>query len=115
MTEFEQTLLKRIESLEKEVKRLKSVQPAQIEYFENLPLDAVVGKEYVAWRFGCSLRAVQRGEQGTGSIRRVSNKPLKFIKREVDAAFNRKNKPVKVLAAEFAAAGKPVRKRSIIK
>jgi len=121
MTDFELKLLARIENLEVEVKRLKSEKksklftPEEIAYFEALPPNATVTKDYVAFKFGCSERAVQRGEAGTHKIPRVSRKPLKFIKREVDAAWREYRRTAKDKAAQERAKAKPVkRKRSII-
>lgn len=116
MNDFEQ-ILARLADLEKQVAQLKverSAAEKAVDY-EALPLDSVVGKDYVAYRFGCSKRAVVRKEAGTGAIRRVSLKPLKFIKRDVDAAFWAKTTPAKVLAAKFANDARPVRKKSVVK
>lgn len=99
MTEFEEKILERLGFIEEELKRLKTDKPAQA--FDDLPPGAVVGKDYVAWRFGITERAVQRGENGTNKIHRVSNKPMKFIKREVDKVWAEMTKPVKQKAAEI--------------
>lgn len=99
MTAFEETILERLSFLEEEVMRLKTGKPAG--GFEDLPDSSVVGKDYVAYRFGITERAVQRGKGGTDKIRRVSNKPMKFIKREVDAVWSEKTKTPKQKAAEL--------------
>lgn len=70
-------------------------------YFENLPPGAVVGREYVAYRFDCIEDAVVRGRFGTDKIRRVRNSPVKFIKREVDAVWQNLNQPVAEKAAKY--------------
>lgn len=115
MSELERTILERLKNLELEVERLKSEKkPEDLTYFESLPPTATVGKDYVAYRFGCSERAVMRGEAGTHRIRRVSRKPLKFIKREVDAVWREQTKSVGEKAAEIRAEGRQIRRRSII-
>lgn len=109
--------MERLAHLEAEVERLKSAAPNEAEralVFERLPDSATVGKDYVAYRFGCSERAVVRGEAGTHRLKRISQRPLKFIKREVDAAFREAMRPVAEKAAEARANARPVR-RSIIK
>lgn len=117
MSEFERTILERIANLENEVKRLKSEKSAGIaNEFERLPATATVGKDYVAYRFHCSEESVVRGRAGTVRLtaKRVSDKPLKWIKRDVDAAWREYTKPAKERAAEERAKAKPVKKRSII-
>lgn len=112
------TILERIESLESEVKRLKSEKSADAaNEFERLPATATVGKNYVAYRFLCSEEAVVRGRAGTHCLRtkQVSKKPLKWIKRDVDAAWREHTKPADERAAEERAKAKPVKKRSIVK
>lgn len=103
--------------LEAQVEALKSGTTAAEEavLFERLPRDAPVGKDYVAYRFGCTMRAVVRGEAGTGAIRRISKKPLKFIKREVDEAWRKHTKTPKEKAADAIANAKPRRRLSVIK
>lgn len=116
MTEFERQLLDRIESLEKEVRRLKSDKepviftPEEIAYFEALPASATVGKDYVAYRFKCSLRSAQRGDAGTDAIPRASRRPLKFIKEKVDEVWRRHSKTPEEKAAEARAKAKKVRR-----
>jgi hypothetical protein len=115
-------ILARLESLEKELRELKSarksetVSPDRIAYFESLPADAVVGKDYAAYRFGVSERAIKRGECGTACLnaKRLPGKLFKWIKRDVDAAFEKLTKPVVVAAAEFAARGTVVKRRKSI-
>lgn len=118
MSEFEEKVWKRLDDLEKTVERLKSEKSAAdiANEFERLPSTATVGKDYVAYRFGCTEEAVVRGRAGTHLLknRRVSEKPLKFIKRDVDAAWREYTRPAKEKAAEERAKAKPVRKRSII-
>ena len=111
------TILERIENLENEVERLKSVNPTRAAAFEALPQNATVGKDYVAYRFGCSEEAVVRGRAGTHLLKekRVSEKPLKWIKRDVDAAWREQTRPAKEKAAEERAKAKPVRRRSTVK
>ena len=120
MTEFEETILERLKLLESEVKRLKSEKAAAAAdvaaRFEQLPENATVGKDYAAYRFGCSEEAVVRGRAGTHLLRtkRVSDKPLKFIKRDVDAAWKQYTKPAAEKAAEERFNSKPVKRRGSI-
>jgi len=87
MTDFKRTIPERPANLESEVERLNPVSaPGKAAEFGALPGNATAGKDHVAYRFGCSLRAVVCGETGTHRISRVSRRPLKFIKREIDAA-----------------------------
>jgi hypothetical protein len=117
MTEFERKVWEKLNHLENEVERLKSEKSAAdkaIE-FERLPDSAVVGKDYIAYRFGCSENSVMRREAGTNKIRRVSNKPIKAIKREVDAAWREHTRPTKEKAVEARADARPIkRRRSLI-
>lgn len=73
----------------------------QVTFFENLPSSAVVGVDYVAYRFGVASTAVVRGRFGTDQIRRIRQKPIAFIKREVDAVFNQLHKPITETAAQY--------------
>lgn len=120
MTEFEKTILERISYLESEVTRLKSEKSAAADIatqFERLPENATVGKDYVSFRFGCSEVAVMRGRAGTHLLRtkRVSAKPLKFIKRDVDAAWKKYSKPeTEAAAADERLRAKPVKRRKSI-
>jgi len=118
VSEFEEKVWKRLDDLEKKVEQLKSEKSAAdcaVE-FERLPNSATVGKDYAAYRFGCSEEAVVRERAGTHLLRKklVSDKPLKWIKRDVDAAWREHTKPANEKAAEERAKAKPVRKRSII-
>jgi hypothetical protein len=102
MTEFEQKVLHELADLRKTVERLCSdFTINQITYFENLPAAAVVGTDYVSYRFGCSEDAVIRGRFETDKIPRLRNKPLAFIKRNVDAIWQNLNKPISEVAAEY--------------
>lgn len=102
MTVFEKTILERLDALTKAVESLRSdFTISQITYFENLPPTAVVGADYVAYRFGINQSAVVRGRFDTDKIPRARNKPLAFIKRNVDAVWNNLNKPVSEAAAEY--------------
>lgn len=101
MTELEETILKRLDFLEREFARLKTGGANLGSEFEALPDSSVVGKDYVAFRFGITERAVLRGEAGTHRIRRVSKKPLKFVKSEVDAVWRQKTKAPKKKAADL--------------
>ena len=102
MTEFEQKVLAELASLRQMVESLRSdFTISQITYFENLPPAAVVGVDYVAYKFNVSESAVVRGRFDTDRIRRLRQKPLAFIKREVDQIFMEITKPSSEVAAEY--------------
>ncbi len=102
MTEFEREILTELIDLRKAVESLKSdFTLSQITYFENLPPAAVVGTDYVAYRFGCSESAVVRGRFETNKIPRLRDKPIAFIKRDVDAIWQNLNKSVPEKAARY--------------
>lgn len=102
MTEFEKKVLDELTDLRKSVESLRSnYSLSQITYFENLPPTATVGTDYVAYRFGCSQAAVVRGRFDTAKIPRFRNKPIAFIKRNVDAVWHELNKPVSEIAAKY--------------
>jgi uncharacterized protein with von Willebrand factor type A (vWA) domain len=102
MTEFEQRVLKELRELNRKFESLKSdFTLSQITVFENLAQDAVVGTDYVAYRFGCRESAVVRGRFETDKIPRFRDKPVKFIKRTVDAVFNEINESVEEKAARY--------------
>ena len=110
-SEVAKEILERLEALQRDMNDMRRRFVEQSP-FEHLAADAVVGKDYVAWRFGCSVRAVKCGERGINKIPRVSNKPLKFLKRNVDAAWVKANKPAAEKAAEFKQAARPIRRKS---
>ena len=100
MTEFEQRVLSELADLRQIVESLRSdYSIAQITYFENLPPAAIVGADYVAFRFSCSESAVVRGRFETSQIPRLRDKPIAFIKRDVDAVWLNLNKSVPEKAA----------------
>lgn len=102
MTDFEQKLIEEIQSLRAEMSAMRSeFALSKITYFENLPIDAVVGCDYVAYRFGTSETAVRRGRFNTGAIPRLREKPIAFLKRNVDAVFQEKTRPPKEKAAKL--------------
>ncbi len=102
MTEFELKVLSELIDLRKTVESLKSdFSIGQITYFENLQPAAVVGVDYVAYRFGCSQSAVVRGRFETDKIRRLRNKPIAFIKRNVDAVWHNLNQTNSEKAAKL--------------
>ncbi|HMS41117.1 MAG TPA: hypothetical protein PKE69_12880 [Pyrinomonadaceae bacterium] len=99
---IETTILERLDTLTKAVESLRSdFTISQITFFENLPPTAVVGADYVAYRFGCSQSAVVRGRFETDRIPRFRNKPIAFVKRNVDAVWHELNKPVSEIAAKY--------------
>ncbi len=102
MTDFEQRILTELTDLRKMVEGLKSdYSIAQITYFENLPPAAIVGTDYVAFRFNCSESAVVRGRFETNRIPRLREKPVAFIKRNVDAVWLNLNQPISEKAAKY--------------
>lgn len=113
-------ILKRLEQVESELKSLKSAKsPADTANdFERLPPTSTVGKDYVAYRFGCSEVAVQRGRAGTHKLRPFlkSEKPLLWIKSDVDRVWREHSKSPKEKALEgFAKDTGRQRRKSIIK
>lgn len=122
MSEFEQKILDRLTTLETEVERLKSEKLAANKAleFERLPDSATVGKDYVAYRFKCSEERVMRGKSGTGKIPRLSKRPLKFLKKDVDDVWGEYSKTPKEKAAALIQKANerkqnPKRRKSIIK
>lgn len=102
MTDFEKKLLEEITSLRAEMAAMREeFSLSRITYFENLPPSAVVSTDYAAYRFGCSESAVLRGRFETYRIPRFRDKPIKFIKREVDRVFAELNRPTKEKASEI--------------
>ncbi len=102
MTEFECKILIEISDLRKMVEDLSSgYSIARITYFENLPPAAIVGTDYVAFRFCCSESAVVRGRFETSKIPRLRDKPIAFIKRDVDAIWQNLNRSVPEKAAKY--------------
>lgn len=120
MPGFEERVLERLEFLENEVRRLASgkTESETANEFERLPATATVGKEYVAYRFRCSLEAVRRGRAGTHRLRPfcITAKPMRWIKRDVDDAWREmsRSKTEKALS-EISNASGTKRRRSIIK
>ena len=102
MTEFERKILTELTDLRKMVEGLSSgYSIARVTYFENLPPAAIVGTDYAAFRFSCSESAVVRGRFETNKIPRLREKPIAFIKRDVDAIWQNLNKSVPEKAAEY--------------
>ncbi|HXH69795.1 MAG TPA: hypothetical protein VNI60_05545 [Pyrinomonadaceae bacterium] len=102
MTEFELKVLSELIDLRKTVESLKSdFSISQITYFENLQPGAIVGVDYVSYRFGCSQSAVVRGRFETDKIPRLRNKPIAFIKRDVDVVWQNLNQPISEKAAKY--------------
>lgn len=102
MSEFEQMILSELSEIKDALAALRSdFTLSQITYFENLAPDAPVGTDYVAFRFGCKEAAVIRGRFETDKIPRFRNKPLTFIKRDVDALWKELNRSVSEKAARI--------------
>ena len=102
MTDFERTVLSELADLRRIVESLKSdYSIAQITYFENLSPAAIVGTDYVAFRFSCSESAVVRGRFETNRIPRLREKPIAFIKRNVDGVWLNLNQPMQEKAAKY--------------
>jgi hypothetical protein len=118
MGDFQEIVLKRLDDLEKTVEQLKSENSKAnraIE-FERLPAGSIVGKDYVAYRFGTSEESVLRGRAGTHLLKskRISERPLQWIKRDVDAIFSEYTKSIPEKAAEESVNAKPVKRRKSI-
>ncbi|MCA1623163.1 MAG: hypothetical protein LC768_06790 [Acidobacteria bacterium] len=102
MTDFERQVLSELADLRKTVESLKSdFTLSQITYFEHLPAGAIVGADYVAYKFGCSEEAVVRGRFETDRIPRLRKKPVAFVKRAVDEVWLNLNQPVSEKAAKL--------------
>ncbi len=102
MTSFEQKILLELADLKKMVERLEfNYSFAQTTYFENLPAAAIVGVDYVGFRFNCSEPAVVRGRFGTNKIPRLRDKPIAFIKRDVDEIWQNLHQPIQEKAAKY--------------
>lgn len=119
MSGFE-AIMKRLDVLENEVQQLRAEKKIAdlANEFERLPVTATVGKEYVAYRFGCSIEAVRRGRAGTHRLRAklVTAKPMRWVKRDVDEVFREWSRPATEKALlEISNASKRSRRRSIIK
>lgn len=101
MTEFE-IILGELEKLKQTVESIRSdFTISQVTYFENLQPMAVVGVDYVSYRFACSENAVVRGRFETYKIPRLRRKPLAFIKSDVDSVWMSLNTSVSELAAKL--------------
>jgi hypothetical protein len=74
---------------------------AQATYFENLQPAAIVGVDYVAYRFNCSESAVIRGRFETNRIPKIRKSPIAFIRRDVDEIWRNLNSPVSEKAAKI--------------
>lgn len=102
MTESERKILEKLAELESAILSLRSeFSISRVTYYENLDPAAVVGTDYVAFRFDCSQEAVVRGRFGTDSVPRLREKPIKYIKRDVDAVWRSLNRPVEEKVAEI--------------
>jgi hypothetical protein len=74
-----------LQKIKAELEQLKE-QMLYIEALYQIPsADAIVGAGYVARLINCSEESVVRGRFGTDRLRRVREKPVGFVKREVDA------------------------------
>lgn len=101
-------LREQMDALRGEIAELRRAAETVEPDFNDLRDDAVVGKDYVAHRFGCSVRAVLNGLSGTRDIPRVSRSPLKFVKRDVDAAFaKQRSRSLAERAADIRQNAKP--------
>lgn len=102
MTEFERQILDRLIALESAVNSLRSeFTISQITFFENLSPFAIVGADYVSYRFGCSQDAVIRGRFETDRIPKIRKKPIGFRKSDVDAVWQNLNVSTSDKAAEL--------------
>lgn len=89
-------LNERVKKLEQIIESL-SIQLLRVNHAE------IVGKEYVAEKFGISQNAVIRGKNGTNKIPRISkpNEKMRFRKKDVDRVWATLNKSVQEKAAEY--------------
>jgi hypothetical protein len=77
-------------------------------------VDDLVDAHYVAARFGCSVRGVQSGAFGTKALPRISRRPLRFRRADVDKLLRelaRKNEAPKQRALKLLDRKEPRRKR----
>ena len=114
-----EAILERLDYLENEVRRLsaKNSEADAANDFERLPPTATVGKEYVAYRFRCSIEAVRRGRAETSRLRSklITAKPMRWIKRDVDEAWREFSKSATEKALDaIAVAPRTKRRKSII-
>ena len=77
----------------------------------RLPDDQIVGAEYVAALFDCSVDAVIRKRFGTAKIRRVRLSPVGFRKADVHTVLKDLTRPARDIAAQIVGSAK-TRKRS---
>ncbi len=82
------------------------VPPAPVEYDGDL-----VDARYVAARFSCSVRSVQKGACGTGAIMRVSSNPLRFRRADVHAALKRMHDEAQRVKARRYGSGRLLRRK----
>ena len=110
MNDF-QTLMQELKQLRERVDRLESEKSLASSEFQKLPPNSIVGKEYVAWRFGISVRAVERGEHGTDKLR-ISKKgeKLRFRKDTVDRHWQKISQPVAEKVASLRSSVRSVRR-----
>ena len=105
MTELEQIKAK-LAQLEEEMIFLRAA--------SGLPSpDAIVGAEYVARLIDCPPESVVRGRFGTDRLRRVREKPVGFVKREVDEWHRRNITPKEEKAAEIRRKTGLIRRKKI--
>src|SRR5438045_428251 len=110
MTEFEKSVIERLDALTRAVESLRAdFSISQITFFENLPPGAIVGLDYVAYKFGCTEAAARRGRFGTDKIRKLRKKPIAYVKRDVDVVWLNLSKSVSEVAAEIRYKTKKIR------
>lgn len=103
MTELDE-IKSRLAQLEEEILFLRAA--------SGIPSpDAIVGAEYVARLIDCPAESVVRGRFGTDVLRRVREKPVGFVKREVDAWHKQNITPTKEKAAEIRRRTKLIRRK----
>lgn len=74
--------------------------------------EAIVGAEYVARLIDCPVESVVRGRFGTNALRRVREKPVGFVKKEVDAWHRKNITPMPEKAAEIRRTARLVKRRT---
>jgi hypothetical protein len=102
MTDFEREILNKLDELTRTVAALKAENSiSRLIYFENLSPAAVVGADYVSFRLNVPESAVLRGRFRTNEIKRFRQKPLAWIKRDVDSFFQMINESTSEKAAKL--------------
>ena len=71
----------------------------------------LVDAAYVARLFGCSVDSVRRRKAGTKDLPRYSNRPLRFLKKDVDEFLSRPRVQGTPAQTAIKLVSKPARRR----